>query len=203
MPLFVNLLVFIGVAAVLANAAYNTYFFKRIGNGASYQTIASSVKVFSNGDWIVAGQTQAQFGATPGPYTTDSNDLYLQKYSFSGTLLWTRFVSSGKSDANAVTAIDTSGNIYIAGICLASYDGRTYVGPNGDICIAKFDSAGNKLFSIQEAGGGTPLATDIGVDSVNQYFVVIGNIAPFGGIPGKLGGVYQPTGAADPSMLFV
>ncbi|MBN2703824.1 MAG: SBBP repeat-containing protein, partial [Pontiellaceae bacterium] len=81
------------------------------------------------------------------PYSS-SSDLFLSKYSSSGTRLWTRMASSpvsGSPDYAKAVATTASGDVYVAGTHgYPLYEnGNIYL--DSDFCLYKYDSSGNLL----------------------------------------------------------
>ena len=74
---------------------------------------ANGVVTDSSGNIYVTGGTK---GGLDGNNSEGDTDLFLLKYNSSGTKQWTKqFGSSLRDSANAI-AIDSSGNLYLAGI---------------------------------------------------------------------------------------
>ena len=87
------------------------------GSPGTYQLAtndyANGVATDSSGNVYVTGGTK---GGLDGNTSAGNTDLFVVKYNSSGTKQWTKQLgSSGLDSANGI-AIDSSGNLYVAGI---------------------------------------------------------------------------------------
>ena len=137
---------------------------------SSASTYGYKTKVMSTGDIVVAGYTSGSFTDFT---SAGSNDFLVQKYSATGTLLWTQQLGSSSFDVLDALDVDTGGNIYVAGYSMASFDGNTYNGA-ADITFIKFNSSGAKLFSGEIGGTGDDNANGVAVDNTRGYFYIVG-----------------------------
>ena len=97
---------------------------------------ANGVVTDSSGNIYVTGGTK---GGLDGNTSEGDTDLFLLKYNSSGTKQWTKqFGSSVRDSANAI-AIDSSGNLYLAGITYGGLDLHTNSGAN-DFFVVKYNS---------------------------------------------------------------
>jgi hypothetical protein len=102
------------------------------------------------------------------------NDVFLAKYTLSGTLLWARSAGAGTSEKALGIAVDKSGNVFICGY----YTGYTKFGSTpvynsggNDIFIAKYDANGNFQW-VQKAGGvGRDEAKAIKCDASGNVYI--------------------------------
>ena len=141
-------------------AKYNTsgtLQWQRVLGGAS-NDMAAGIAVDSSGNVYIAGYTQSQ-GA--GGYET-----LIAKYNTSGTLQWQRILGDTNADYANGIAVDSSGNVYIAGITASQG------APGSDALIAKYDTSGTIQWqrilgsSVQASAGG------IAVDSSGNVYIV-------------------------------
>ena len=104
--------------------------------------------MFSDGDLLAAGLTGGLVGY---PTSGSDSDYLLQRYKPDGTLVWTKVFNSntGNDQINAAK-IGSDGSIYAVGHSFAGwggdFDGHPIVARD-DVTFAKFDSAGNKIFT--------------------------------------------------------
>ena len=76
-------------------------------------------------------------------YTNAGNyDIFIIKYNSSGTKQWAKLRGTSSADYAQSVAIDTSGNIYVAGQTIGGMDNNTSSG-EADIFVIKYDSNGN------------------------------------------------------------
>ena len=76
------------------------------------------------------------------------DNVTLTKYNSSGIVQWSQTLSSSGNDYVEGIAIDSSNNIFITGRTTGAFDGNTHVG-NSDAFLIKYDSSGNKQWTIQ------------------------------------------------------
>ncbi|BCW95124.1 MAG: hypothetical protein WHS44_01715 [Fimbriimonadales bacterium] len=142
----------------------NERWVRRYAGGGYSQDWGNAIKVnWFTGEIYVTGKT--------------GNFPVLIKYSSGSSELWTAIEGSFPGEARAI-ALDTSGNIYIAG--LHAWDTRNYF-------ISKYNSAGTRLWNRVYDGGGhddvAALAVDVdgnayvtgtsqGTDTGNDYTTV-------------------------------
>jgi hypothetical protein len=147
---------------------------------------ANSVVVDNAGNAYIAGS----FGSktiTFGSFTltntdTISSDIFLVKYSASGTVLWAKSFGGNQSDWAYSMTIDNSGNLYLFGNFESptiTFGGITLTNSAGeDMFIAKVDGSGAiswaKNFKVGVGGSATPYysqATSIATDMTGNIYV--------------------------------
>lgn len=69
-------------------------------------------------------------------------DIFIVKYDYKGFPLWVRVRGGSENDGATAIAVDSLGNVYIAGYTASSFDGNSNNGYS-DIFIMKYDSSGN------------------------------------------------------------
>ena len=120
--------------------------------GGSSQYLASSIFIDSSGNVYVAGYTpSSDFPTTTGAYDTTFNggrDAFVSKFDANlQNLLASTFLGGSSNDYARSIFIDSSGNVYVAGVTYSSgfptttgaYD-TTYNGGNGDAFVSRLDS---------------------------------------------------------------
>jgi hypothetical protein len=140
----------------------NRVFTKQLGVARAY-TYATGVAVDSGGDVYVTGYTT---GGLDGNALAGKNDFFLTKYDSSGNRVFTKQLGDARAYTYATgVAVDSGGNVYVAGSTTGGLDGNTLTGGE-DFFLTKYDSSGNKVFTKQlgVAGAGT-YATGVAVDS--------------------------------------
>jgi hypothetical protein len=109
-------------------------------------TGASSVATDISGNVYVAGGT---WGGLDGNTLMGITDFIVTKYNSSGTKLYTRQLGvAGAHTAGSSVAIDTSGNVYVAGSTTGGLDGNTQTGWQ-DFFVTKYNSSGDKQYTKQ------------------------------------------------------
>ena len=122
----------------------------------------------------IAGQTVSSSGmATTGSYQTVYNggatpfgnnphDGFIAKFRANGTLVWGSYYGGGGADAVTTAACDAQGNLYVGGQANSSTGIATtgthkpthsFVVDSYDVFIAKFDTAGNRVWGTYFGGG--------------------------------------------------
>lgn len=116
----------------------------------------------ANGNIIIAGQFNHDFGAYPNnavtlaPFGVTNYDGFLIKLSSSGSLIWEKHMGNGASGENEALvdiAIDATGNYWVSGVFAVGAEmdsdalGHT-ISSNGefDIAVIGFDQSGGYLY---------------------------------------------------------
>lgn len=137
------------------------------------------VAVSPNGSVYVSGLTASNAGiATPGAYQTslpNQSSAFIVKFSPGGVRQWSTYYGgtlNESSEGSNELVCDTSGNVFLtgstqstSGIATAGSAFPTFLGGNyGDLFLAKFDSAGARVWATYvgsaSSEGGATLATD-------------------------------------------
>ena len=137
----------------------------------------SSLSMDRSGNIYVTGSTE---GGLDGNINLGSSDIILIKYDTNGNKQWTRQLGSKEWDAGNGVAVDSSGNIYVAGETYGNLDGNVNQG-SGDIFLIKYDTNGNKQWTRQLGSTSLDNSSDVVVDSS-------GNIYATGKTDGNLDG---------------
>jgi beta-propeller repeat-containing protein len=113
--------------------------------GGSSSDIAKAVSVDGLGNVYISGDSTAHLGET----YAGGMDVFLSKYTKSGTLQWTRQLgTSGVDYSNGVSA-DRLGNVYISGYSFQYPDPAGPVVDDRDLFLAKYDSVGELEWTRQ------------------------------------------------------
>ena len=133
----------------------------------SSNDFAYGVATDISGNVYVAGGTE---GGLDGNTSAGNTDLFVVKYSSSGTKQWTnQFGSSSRDSANGV-APDSSGNVYVAGMTKGGLDGCKSAGVE-DLFVVKYNSSGTKQWTNQLGSSSRDSANDIATDSSGNIYV--------------------------------
>jgi hypothetical protein len=135
---------------------------------------ANDVAVDANGNVVVVGTFKGTVDFNPGSGTatlssvnaggrnnaSNTTDLFVAKYSSSGTYLWAFRIGNAYGESAKSVAVDNSGNIYITGeLNPGSIDfdpGRGTANLTGGTYVAKYTGAGTYLWAFNPVAGGTP-----------------------------------------------
>jgi hypothetical protein len=138
---------------------------------------ALSIVPDGNDNCYVAGYFTATTNFGGSNLTSSGNeDVFLAKYSPTGSLIWVKSAGSNNDYDNAKSVtIDAIGNVYITG-----YFTRTATFGNGtitsnnisrDVFVAKYNSDGNILWVKQAGGPDTDQGNSIVVNAENTIMV--------------------------------
>jgi hypothetical protein len=133
-------------------------------------TAAQGVAVDASGNVYVTGYT---FGGLDGNTLIGSKDAFLTMYDPSGNKVRTLLTGTAGAVAEASSvAVDTNGNVYVAGSTTGGLDGNTLAGTR-DYFVTKHDPAGNWIYTKQTGtlGGLRTVADCIAVDANGNVYV--------------------------------
>jgi hypothetical protein len=120
--------------------------------GASANDHTNAITVDPSGNPIVVGGTYIGLtgftNAGPDASGNITSDIFVAKFNPSGGAVWLRqYGTPNNDDAWGVTT-DSLGNVFVTGYTYGNMDGNVGTGL-ADIFGTKFDSAGNKLATVQ------------------------------------------------------
>ncbi len=163
---------------VLRYASYLT-------GGGDEDDVGTGIAVDSSNHAVVAGWTcSVHFPGENGPENNVCPSAFVTKFDFTGsTMIFTAFVAGVVFSGDVALALDTAGDVYMAG----STNGNTFgddtfkptsgafqesFGGKTDAWVAKLNSNGTKLVYATFLGGsGDERAEGIGVDSAGNAYV--------------------------------
>ncbi len=147
--------------------------------GGTGNEILSAVKVDSAGNIYAAGQTSstsniATSGAYQGVFNGGTKDVLLARFNAIGTPVWVTYYGGSGDDGASGIAIDNKGSIIIVGSTTSSTNmtstgahKTTYDGSE-DALIAKFTSAGARVWSTYYGGTAIDRAYEVTTDQQNN-----------------------------------
>ncbi|MEO0126923.1 MAG: SBBP repeat-containing protein [candidate division WOR-3 bacterium] len=156
---------------------YSTYL-----GGSSYES-GNDVVVDTLGCAYVTGYTLSTNFPLQNPYQNNNAggfDVFVSKFSYNGNqLLYSTYLGGTDEDVTYGIAIDSLGNIYIAGrtsstnFPVINYYQQYYGGGLYDAFVTKISASGTQLlFSTYLGGSGDDQAMDIAVDPNSHCYVV-------------------------------
>lgn len=147
--------------------------------GSTATDSGKGMAVDSAGNVYLAGSTQ---GGLDGNLNAGGEDLFLSKKDSEGNRQWTRQFGSVAGDAANAVAVDSAGNIYVAGFTLGSLPGAP-VGNSGgsELFLIKYDTAGIQQWVRQLGSVASDQARGVAVDAAGNIYVTG---STFGTLPG-------------------
>ena len=137
--------------------------------GTTESDIAGGIAADSSGVYV-AGST---IGVFPGQSAVGGIDVYLRKYSFTGSVLWTRQFGTTSDDdtvgPSGAVATDATG-VYVGGTTDGTLPGQTSAG-NDDAFVRKFSPSGDLMWTRQFGTATDDLLSGIAVHSSGVYVV--------------------------------
>src|SRR6185295_12430274 len=144
-------------------APYQTAWSRQIGTSGGEQSF--SVAVDASGSAFISGFTTGSLG---GP-NAGGQDAFLVKYDAAGSLLWSRQIGTSSGEESKSVAVDGAGNAYISGYTSGSLDGPN-AGPP-DAFLAKYDTAGNLLWTRQIGTSANDQSNAVAVDASGNAYI--------------------------------
>jgi len=153
-----------------------------IGGSSNDGEDGCAITVDTDGNVIVVGRFQgpATIAGTSLSSNANSIDIFIAKFSASGSLLWVKTAGGSGEDFAKDVSVDQSNNIIITGF----FNGTATFGPgetnqktlsssgSQDIFVAKYNSANGNLLNAEEAGGpGGDSGHGVATDSGNNILV--------------------------------
>ena len=155
---------------------------KQLGTGEYDE--ARGVATDTSGNVYLVGGTK---GRLNGKSNSGRTDIFVIKYNSSGTRKWTKLLGTAQNDLANGVSIDSSGNIYVAGVTYKNLDGNTNAG-NADLFVVKYNSSGTKKWTKQLGTSGRDHARGVATDSSGNVFVA-GDT--YGGLDGNTNAGYN------------
>lgn len=179
--------VLLAAALLLAPVAEATshVFSKRFGSTA--EQVITSVAVDGGGNVIVTGSFAGTIDFGGGTLTSaGGTDIFLAKLDVDGRHVWSWRFGDGQNQAGNGVAVDGAGGVYLTGFFSGTVDfggGALASAGSRDVFVARFDAAGNHVWSERFGDAGTQNGTGLAVDGSGSVVVVgffVGSI-DFGG----------------------
>ncbi len=155
--------------------------------GDSSSQIGMKVKTDSDGNVIAVGHFQGTVDFGGGPLTSPGLfDIYIAKFDPTGTHMWSLGFGDSQLQYGKGVSVDNLDNVIIAGDFEGTVDfgggPLTSLGDR-DIYVAKFDAAGNHLWSDSFGGSGPHYAEGVTTDGSGDVILVgeCWNTVDFGG----------------------
>jgi PKD repeat protein len=123
----------------------NQSWIRQFGSSDYDETQAASLR--SNGTIAIAGYSEGDIdGAGPGPF--GDADAFVLQYDSNGNQSWSRQFGTIASDNAQAVAVNSNGEVFVAGSSNGSFAGASNAG-GSDAFVAKYDSGGNQSWLRQ------------------------------------------------------
>ncbi len=158
------------------NVMWSTYY-GTTGNGDGIGLTATD----ASGNVYLAGKTNSWTGIASGGFQNTGgggfSDAFLVKFDATGNRLWATYYGGGSSDYGMALAVDSLGNIYLAGytssttgIASGGFQ-NTYGGGSDDAFLVKFDSNGNRIWGTYYGGSAYDYGLGVAIDSSGNVYL--------------------------------
>jgi hypothetical protein len=126
--------------------------------------------VGADGSVYVTGQTSVQLGTDP---LLGEADAFVRKYGPSGSVVWTRqFGSPNHWTYGEDVAVAPDGSVYVVGTATGELDGGGGQVGSDDAVVAKYDAAGNHVWTRQFGTGAADAAYAVAVAEGGGVYIV-------------------------------
>jgi hypothetical protein len=138
--------------------------------GSSYD-YGNAIAVDVSGNVYVTGYSNATWGS-PVRLFAGTSDAFAAKLNGSGALQWSTFLGSSSTDYGNAIAVDSSGNVYVAGYSAATWGSpvRTFAG-GSDAFVAKLNGSGAVQWNTFLGGSSSDSGSGVAVDTRRNAFV--------------------------------
>ncbi len=138
------------------------------GSGSDY---GYAVALDPGGNVYVAGYSNATWGSPVQAYTS-GNDAFVAKLTTDGSLLWNTFLGSRGTEVGYDIAVDSGGNVYVAGVSNATWGSpiRAYTSGN-DAFVAKLTTDGSLVWNTFFGGSGSDYGYAVALDPGANVYV--------------------------------
>ena len=149
--------------------------------GGSAFDIGYGIAVDTSGNVFVTGYSTATWGSPVRPYAGGLEDAFVAELNNDGALQWNTFLGGSNNDYGSGIAVDTSGNVYVAGYSYATWGSpiRPYDGAP-DAFVAELNNNGALLWNTFLGGSNFDFGHGITVDSSRNVYVAGGSYATWG-----------------------
>jgi hypothetical protein len=131
-------------------------------------------------------------------------DIFIAKYDSTGNYSWANKIGGSSDDRGSTIALDTLGNIYIAGYFTDTVDFDPSTATHNlsafggsDIFIAKYDNAGNYYWAKDLGGTASESANSIVVNSQTDIYITGHYYGTAGFDPPNINGQLTSLGGSD------
>jgi Beta-propeller repeat len=131
---------------------------------------AASVAIDKSGNVYITGITNATLKGTLSSASVQGGDVFVAKYSTSGTKLWDQTIATSAQEYARSIAVDAIGNVYITGNTDSTLPGQTSAG-GIDGFVAKYSTTGTSLWTKQFGTSGLDESQGIAVSDTGYVYL--------------------------------
>jgi acyl-CoA thioesterase FadM len=135
--------------------------------GTSSYDFGRDIATDSDGNIYVTGYTGGDFSSY---INAGDEDIFVAKYSSSGTQQWTQQLGTSSTDYGFGITTDFSGNVYVTGSTTGDFSSYINAG-DMDIFVAKYNSSGTQQWTQQLGTSSTDYGFGITTDSSGNVYV--------------------------------
>lgn len=143
--------------------------------GDTFQQEGMSIAVDDFGNVLIGGQFSGVLDFGGSPLASAGGATFIAKLDPNGEYLWSKqFTNQALTFQPPAVAFDPSGNVLVLGSLqgMMDIDGNTLASAGGtDVFLAKYDAAGNPLWSKRFGDAAEQLSSDIAVDAANNIVI--------------------------------
>jgi acyl-CoA thioesterase FadM len=135
--------------------------------GTSSYDFGRDIATDSDGNIYVTGYTGGDFSSY---INAGDEDIFVAKYSSSGTQQWTQQLGTSSTDYGFGITTDFSGNVYVTGSTTGDFSSYINAG-DMDIFVAKYNSSGTQQWTQQLGTSSADYGFGITTDSSGNVYV--------------------------------
>ena len=174
--LVTRLITGIALSTTLAHAQTPSWQWAKSTSGNSADNGWSICVDALGNSYVTGGFTSTSLTLGTTTLTNSGNiDFFIAKYDPAGNMLWASGATGSSNDGGNGIALDSHGNVYIAGSTNSSklIIGTTTLTLKGydDIFIAKYDASGNLKWAKSAGGTSDELGLSVGVDANENAYL--------------------------------
>ncbi|MFC2078137.1 SBBP repeat-containing protein, partial [Candidatus Bipolaricaulota bacterium] len=141
--------------------------------GSSSSDNGNGIAVDASGNVYVTGTSGGTWGSPVNAYSGDT-EAFAAKLSSSGDLIWNTFLGSSDWDGGEGIAVDTSGNVYVAGYSKATWGSpvSAHAGTYADAFVAKLNNSGELQWNTFLGSSQEDMGNAIAVDTSGNIYVI-------------------------------
>ncbi len=152
-----------------------TYYGSNGGTYGNYCIVDRSNNVYLAGS--TSSTSSIASGGFQNTYGGGQSDGFLAKFSSGGSRIWATYYGGSGTDAGQSCAMDSSGNVYLAGftesltgIASGGFQ-NTFGGLYDDGFLVKFSSSGNRLWATYYGGNDSDFGRSCAVDNSGNVYL--------------------------------